>query len=227
MARPLDWESCRNYTLTVNVTDGVHFVSTTVRIQVSDVNEHRPKFHKRSFIASVAENSAAGTEVIRVAASDVDEDNTLLFSIFSAVSPDSQSKFAINENTGVITTTESLDRETTAEHTLVVLVKDRGIHSRFDLARVSINVIDMNDGYPVFRNLVSTVNIPAGSPAGTIIASVEASDSDTGLCFLLPIASVSLLSFTAFNFRRSQCGNYLPFGGFTVAVCYRPGNRCN
>ncbi|GAU98557.1 hypothetical protein RvY_09686-2 [Ramazzottius varieornatus] len=181
VARPLDWETRQNYTLTINVTDGVHMVKTIVRIHVSDVNEHRPKFHKRSFIASVAENSPPGTEVTRVAASDVDEDKALLYSIYSSVSPDSQSKFAIDENTGTITTKESLDRETTAHHTLIVLVKDRGIHSRFDLARVSINVIDMNDGYPAFRNLASTLNIPAGSPAGTVIATVEASDSDTGL----------------------------------------------
>ena len=141
MARPLDWETHRNYTLLVNVTDGVHFISTTVHVRVTDVNEHRPQFLQRTFTASVPENAPPGTEVVRVTASDHDEERRLLFSIYAAGSPASQGKFHIDENSGVITTMQELDRETTAQHTLIIVVKDRGTASRGDLAKVLINVI--------------------------------------------------------------------------------------
>ncbi|OWA49788.1 Fat-like cadherin-related tumor suppressor-like protein [Hypsibius exemplaris] len=181
VARPLDWETRRNYTLLVNVTDGVHFVPTTVHVRVGDVNEHRPQFLRRTFTASVSENAAAGTEVVRVTASDFDEEQRLLYSIYSAGSPSSQTKFHIDETSGVITTLESLDRETTAQHTLIIVVKDRGTASRGDLAKVLINVIDLNDHAPAFRERPAVVIIPSDAPVGTVVTTVEASDQDSGL----------------------------------------------
>jgi hypothetical protein len=116
-----------------------------------------------------------------VAASDLDEEQRLLYSIHSSGSPSSQAKFQIDEKTGLLTTTESLDRETTAHHTLIIAVKDRGTLSRGDLAKVLINVIDLNDHSPVFRQVPPVVLIPPGTAVGTLITTIEASDQDSGL----------------------------------------------
>ncbi|XP_055333667.1 fat-like cadherin-related tumor suppressor homolog [Paramacrobiotus metropolitanus] len=181
VARPLDWEAHRNYTLTINVTDGVHFVSTVLLVKIADVNEHRPQFIKRSFIASVPENASPGSEVVRVAASDQDEEQRLLYSIHATGSPVSAGKFHIDEHTGVITTAEALDRETVAQHILTVMVKDRGAQSRGDLAKVLINVIDLNDHAPVFTEVSQPVVVQRGLPAGATVLTMRASDRDTGL----------------------------------------------
>lgn len=65
-----------------------------------DVNDNAPQFEQPVYDVDVMENAPVGTDVCSVVASDADEDGRLLYTIHSATSSASLSKFRINSETG-------------------------------------------------------------------------------------------------------------------------------
>lgn len=58
--------------------------------------------------------------------------------------------FAIDENTGTVTTKTLLDAETTSSYTFQILVSDSGYPSNTVSSTVSVEIIDVNDNPPKF-----------------------------------------------------------------------------
>lgn len=87
----------------------------------------------------------AGHVVTRVSANDVDLSSTITYSLSSNGS--SGSPFAIDQYTGVVTLTRSLDHEEQVEYTLTVVASD-SLHQTSGELRVQ--VLDVNDNAPVF-----------------------------------------------------------------------------
>lgn len=75
-----------------------------------DINEHRPWFTQKTYSANISESTPVGTEVVRLNATDVDQDNKVLYSLHSARSSASLSAFKVDYQTGVITIMQPLDR---------------------------------------------------------------------------------------------------------------------
>lgn len=74
--RPIDREEQDLYNLTIVAEDhGSQQLSSTqlLSIQVIDVNDEAPYFEKSEYEAVVAENQPAGTTVLVVSASDMDQ----------------------------------------------------------------------------------------------------------------------------------------------------------
>ena len=80
-----------------------------------------PSFTMPSFGFSVAENSVAGTVVGTPLATDLDQGETLTYSITQG---NDDSLFAIDGTSGEITVSGNLDHEATPSHTLTVQVED-------------------------------------------------------------------------------------------------------
>lgn len=59
-------------------------------------------------------------------------------------------RFAIDASSGEIKTAVALDRETTDQHNIQVICRDKGSPSRENVVQVLINVSDINDHRPVF-----------------------------------------------------------------------------
>jgi len=65
----------------------------------------------------------------------------------------SQTKFSINQSTGVISIHESLDREQKANYTITVTASDHGNPRQTSTASVKVTVTDVNDSPPMFETV--------------------------------------------------------------------------
>lgn len=132
------------YVLTVMVTDsGVPTLSDTAQITI-DVSpaggssNSPPVANDAS--GSVAEDAAIGTSVTTVTSTDPDAGDSRTYAITAG---NTGGAFAIDSNTGEVTTATALDYETVSSYSLTVTVTDGG--GLIDNATVTITVTDVNE----------------------------------------------------------------------------------
>jgi Cadherin domain. len=77
---------------------------------VIDINDHRPTFSQKIYGVDISENVEQGTEILRLLATDEDEDKKVFYSLHAARSPASLSIFKIDSVTGSVFLNEKLDR---------------------------------------------------------------------------------------------------------------------
>ncbi|KAM4590460.1 protocadherin-16-like isoform 1-T2 [Fundulus diaphanus] len=175
--KPLDREEQDIFNLTVVAEDhGIpqRSASQTLRVQVIDVNDEAPWFEESHYEAQISENKPAGTSVLTVSASDLDQGTNGLVTYGV-----SQGSFTINPVTGVITTTKSLDRELEDYHSVTVYAKDGGLPPNYAKATVKIKVLDINDNAPVFGRLYYGIEVPENVEALPLFT-LKATDPDAG-----------------------------------------------
>uniref|UniRef100_A0A3P9L529 FAT atypical cadherin 2 n=1 Tax=Oryzias latipes TaxID=8090 RepID=A0A3P9L529_ORYLA len=180
IARKLDAARHAIYNLTVQVTDGHRSATTQAYIRVLDINEHRPVFLKPLYEVSIPEDTSPWKDILQISAQDLDSNSKLVFSIHSAVPPDSTGLFHLDPKSGVLVMTEPLDFERTAVHTLVVMVRDQEIPMKRNFAKVVIHVEDCNDHSPAFLSPRYEASISNQAPTGSEVIRVKALDKDTG-----------------------------------------------
>lgn len=69
MLKPLDFETGRDYFLTVEAWDGGTpplSAATTININLTDVNDNSPVFSSDLYTAAVSEDAAVGTFIVQV-----------------------------------------------------------------------------------------------------------------------------------------------------------------
>ena len=171
----LNYETKDSYTVTVTVSDGSQNDTITVTINVTDVNE-APVFAATNDTAlTIAENTAAGTDIgTAFAASDEDND-TLTFSLGGT----DAGSFDIGSGSGQLKTKSALDFETKPSYSVEIVVSDGNNGS--DTLEVGITVTDVDENSaPVFKEGDSTTRSVAEN-TGTGVdfgAKVEATDAD-------------------------------------------------
>jgi VCBS repeat-containing protein len=167
----LDYEANTSHTVTVRVSDGSLSSQTVLTIDVNDVNEAPGG---AGFIggSAVNENSANGTVVGTVSASDPDLGDTVTYSL----SNDAGGRFAIDPNTGVITVANGglLDFETNTSHSITVVASDGSLTSSTAL---TITVNNVNEVPSDIALSSATVNENA---VGAIIGTLSVVDPDAG-----------------------------------------------
>ena len=138
VARALDYETTQTYTLTVRAADGSLSGTANFTVNVTNVNDNAPTIAAQTL--SVAENSAAGTTVGTVAATDADGDVLTTFAITAGNTGDA---FQI-DNMGIVMvkTTAPLDFETMPTFMLTVQVSDGSMSTD---ATITINVTNVNE----------------------------------------------------------------------------------
>ena len=167
----LDREEIDEYTIEVTATRPPDVVTsrpeetatTTLTIQVLDVNDNDPVFTDAEFTPFVVnENSVVGIVVGTSNAMDADigENGRLRFSISNSAVP-----FDIDSATGVITVGGNVDYESAQSYELTVVVRDSGQTSRSDSLRYTITVVNENDNFPQFSALAYFGEVYAGAPA--------------------------------------------------------------
>ena len=123
---------------------------------------------------AVAENSASGTAVGTVNATDPNAGDTLTYAITAG---NTGGAFAINSGTGAITTAAALDHEATASYALTVTVTDDGNPALSDTATITVNVTNVNEA-PSASD--TSGSVAEDVPIGTSVATVTATDPDAG-----------------------------------------------
>ena len=94
------------------------------------------------------EDTAVGTALITVSATDADSADTADGQVSYTVVTGATSTLIVNSDTGVISLAAELDRETTAQYVMTIEASD-GTNSA--TATVTISVLDVNDNVPVFN----------------------------------------------------------------------------
>uniref|UniRef100_F7AHJ2 Desmoglein 4 n=1 Tax=Ornithorhynchus anatinus TaxID=9258 RepID=F7AHJ2_ORNAN len=136
-----------------------------LRVKVMDINDNPPVFTQNVYTAGIEENSPANTLVVKLSATDADEENNLNSKIaFKIISqePAGAPMFILNRYTGEIRTmTNFLDREQHSSYNLLVRGSDRdgapdGMSTQCDCR---IKVIDINDNFPTLEETSYSASI--------------------------------------------------------------------
>uniref|UniRef100_A0A671N3C4 Protocadherin Fat 1-like n=1 Tax=Sinocyclocheilus anshuiensis TaxID=1608454 RepID=A0A671N3C4_9TELE len=187
LEKKLDHESTKWYQLTLQAQseyDGNKVVSAVdISIQVKDVNDNRPLFESNPYEAFVVENLPGATSVIQVKATDLDSGTNghVVYNLdFNQETRDIAELFAINSETGWITTLKELDREKKNKYTVSVLATDRGDKVQLMAStKVDVTVVDVNDNPPRFTAEIYKGTVSEDDPPGGVIAILSTTDLDT------------------------------------------------
>ena len=180
-ATKLDREVYDAYNLAIICTDQGTEPLTSIkqlRVQVSDVNDHKPEFEKAFYSTEVSENNDMGTSLLTVFARDQDTGQNS--DITYELSPQVVTQIKIEPVSGLITATTSLDREAEpgGQIKFYVIAKDKGETPLSSSVQVVITLRDINDEAPYFDKPVYSFHVSEESSPATI-GSVHAVDPDS------------------------------------------------
>ncbi|KAM9314190.1 protocadherin Fat 1a isoform 2-T2 [Pholidichthys leucotaenia] len=188
LQKSLDHETTKWYQLTLLAQtrhDNYEIAaSVDVNIQVKDVNDNSPVFESNPYEAVIVENLPSGTQVIQVKAKDQDSGTNghIVYSLDHKRNTQEISElFAVNSETGWVTTLKELDRERMNKYTVFVLATDQGDKVQLVTGtRVEVTVADVNDSPPRFTAEIykGTVSEDDPPPSG-VIAILSTTDEDS------------------------------------------------
>ncbi|NQZ76559.1 MAG: T9SS type A sorting domain-containing protein, partial [Ekhidna sp.] len=165
----IDFEQTPVFTLTVAASDGQLSGTGTVTVNLTDVDDNAaPVIADQSF--DLPENSAAGTQVGTVVASDP-ESSTLTYSVTAG---NDAGAFSIDGSSGLLSVVDdsTLDFEVTPSIELTVSVSDGDLSSE---ALIIINLSDVNESPAIESQAFS---IAENADDGSSVGSVSATDPD-------------------------------------------------
>ena len=134
----------------------------------------RPIFNQSLYTADVPEDTSIGSTLLTVRA-DSQSDFDVTYSIASG---NPSETFTIEATTGNLVLSESLDFESQTDYQLQVSATDPAT-GRSATTTAVISVLDVNDNAPVF-NPIAPVALPENTPTGSVVATVMATDADSG-----------------------------------------------
>ncbi|NXK44512.1 CADN protein, partial [Chauna torquata] len=155
-----------------------------VIVGVNDINNNKPVFRECTYYSDstwVLENQPPGTYVLQVEAYDADlgVNGEVKYGLMHR--DGTSLGFSIDPDTGVITTTQSFDREKQREHTLSVTATDQAQEPLVGICQLTIFIADVNDNDPKFENSRYQYFLSEDTPVGTSFIRVAAHDSDQGV----------------------------------------------
>jgi len=202
----LDRELVDVYRMTIIAVDGGSpplTGSTELTVRVVDVNDNSPRFEHADYDVTVAEDVAAGTTLLHVAA--VDPDDGLNGQVNYELSPQagptvtggsSSLPFAVNNDTGAVVVLRSLDRDRgPSVYRFAVSARDMGADAVATTCVVMVQLTDVNDNAPdiVVDGLLTaeeatswpsssaeTARVTENTREGTFVAHVTVIDPDEG-----------------------------------------------
>ncbi|XP_074505058.1 protocadherin alpha-3-like isoform X15 [Sebastes fasciatus] len=194
LQKQLDREAMREHKLLLTAIDGgkpARSGTIEILIEVLDVNDNSPVFTKDIYSATLNENSAPGTLVIQVNATDLDEGANceIVYSFGKEVDTHLQQIFNIDPRTGKIKVTGVIDFEENENYEIDIQASDKGTIPISTYKTVIIKVIDLNDNPPEIEVTSYSKSVPEDSRIGTTVALISVNDLDSGLngkvsCFI-------------------------------------------
>ncbi|XP_067286365.1 cadherin-18 [Pseudorasbora parva] len=185
LRKPLNYEKKKQYSLHIAAENthldprlsymGSFKDDATLKITVGDVDEP-PVFSLDYYIMEVYENAKVGTEVGAVTARDPDSKNNPV-RYFIERREDKEVYFDIESISGVIRTTQLLDREDTPWHNITVMATEEDNPSLQSHVPVTVQVLDVNDNPPKV-NTEDEIIICESTRAGQVIQTISAVDKD-------------------------------------------------
>ena len=143
----LDYEKSAERKLEFNIIPMKQASSTRVIVHVRDVNDCPPTFDQSKYTDFLPESAPVGSTLLKLHASDGDSglNADIRYSLDSE-------QFIVDSYTGVVSTAALLDYETQKSYTIPVIAHDRGSPSLVGKTKLTINIENMNDNWPVFTS---------------------------------------------------------------------------
>lgn len=181
----LDREEQAAHNLILTAVDGgvpPRSGTASIIINVLDINDNAPLFTQPVYTVNVSENAAAGTVVMVLNATDLDEGSNaeLLYSYTLYTSEKTQEIFTLDQHTGEIKVKGVIDYEESQSFEMHIQAQDRGTNPLSGHCKVMVYVNDLNDNYPEVTIKSVKNAVSEDTPIGTLIAVVTVRDQDSG-----------------------------------------------
>ncbi|KAM3850266.1 protocadherin Fat 3-like [Diretmus argenteus] len=180
---PMDREKRDRYLLNLTIYDlGVPQKTTwrLLTIYVEDANDNAPQFLQGGYRTTIPENTAVGTDIIQIEATDKDlgPNGDIVYSVLT-----STTQFGINSTNGIVYVAGQLDREFVSAFNLKIEARDKAEkgNQKFSVTTLKITLEDVNDCPPAFIPSVYNARALEDLPVGTVVAWLETQDPDLGL----------------------------------------------
>ena len=221
----LDYETKTSYSVRITVSDSELTDTIDVTVNVTDVDENRaPSFADgASTTRSVAENTAANTNIgSAVAATDPDDD-TLTYTLGGT----DAASFSIVSTSGQLQTNAALDYESKSSYSVRITVSDSKLTDTID---VTINVTDVDENRaPAFTDGDNTTRsvVENTDPGVNIGSPVSATDPDNDtLTYTLGGTNAAAFSIVSFSgqLRTRAALDYETKSSYAVTVSVSDSN---
>ncbi|CAM5133572.1 unnamed protein product [Eretmochelys imbricata] len=185
LKKALDREETPEHRLLFTATDrGKPELTGTVQlvITVLDANDNAPVFNQSVYEVTVLENTANGTLVIKLNATDLDEgtNKNISYAFGNFVPPIVRAAFNLNSHTGEIRVKGDLDYEHVQLYEIRFEAQDKGHQPMTGQCSVLLHVLDVNDNAPELAVTSLFLPVPEDAPPGTVVALISVSDRDSG-----------------------------------------------
>ncbi|XP_066573597.1 protocadherin gamma-A4-like [Amia ocellicauda] len=182
LEKQLDRESQEDISLLLTAIDGGDpqmSGTVTIHITVLDANDNAPVFTQSVYKASVKENVPKDTLITTVSALDADKGANGQVTYYVSHLNDALSNvFKLDPVSGELTIVGEIDYENDQNYQLNIQAKDHG--GLADSSKIIIEVIDVNDNYPVLTLMSFSNSIPESALLGTVVAMINVQDQDSG-----------------------------------------------
>ncbi|XP_014354481.1 protocadherin-8-like [Latimeria chalumnae] len=184
----IDFESRKSYDLYIQAHDlGPNPIPAVCKItvQITDVNDNSPEISitpitsMSAGVAYITESAAVDSFVALISTSDKDSDRNGQVK-FNLQGHDHFKLQQAYEDSYMLVTTSSLDREKISEYNLTVIAEDLGSPPFKTIRQFTIRVSDENDNAPLFSKPMYEVSVLENNIPGTYITTVVARDPDLG-----------------------------------------------
>ncbi|XP_028445919.1 protocadherin gamma-A4-like [Perca flavescens] len=181
LEKELDREQQQELMVVLVATDGgspQRSGTAVIHVTVLDANDNAPVFSQAVYKTSIAENSPLESVVVTVSATDADEGiNGEVTYEFDHISDESNNLFSIDQATGEVKVSGSIDYEELSAYEIQIAAKDGlGLVSSSTLI---IDITDVNDNAPVTFIKSLTNPMPEDTLPGTEVGIVNVQDRDS------------------------------------------------
>ncbi|XP_029021009.1 protocadherin gamma-C5-like [Betta splendens] len=154
-----------------------------VEVEILDINDNSPIFPSQNIILEISESTAAGARFPVETAQDIDVGVNSVRSY--TISKDDYFSLKIKDVSGgrkvpELVLSKPLDREKKAKHQLQLTALDGGNPVKSGTSLITINVLDINDNFPIFEKNVYKVSLSENTAQGASILQLIARDIDEG-----------------------------------------------
>ncbi|XP_040904373.1 protocadherin-12 isoform X2 [Toxotes jaculatrix] len=161
--------------------------STLVRVNIQDSNDNSPTFEDSSPTVELPEDTARGTTIINLKATDPDQgaNGEVVYSLSKHTRAEVQRLFYVDPQSGAVSLRAPLDYEAHTSYEVIVQARDRGPNAIPSHCKLHVKLRDVNDNAPRIHMTWTPPNSPVatvleGALDDTFLALVMVSDADSG-----------------------------------------------
>uniref|UniRef100_A0A672FMT3 Si:ch73-379j16.2 n=1 Tax=Salarias fasciatus TaxID=181472 RepID=A0A672FMT3_SALFA len=177
----VDFEDTELYRLDLQASDKGQppwAAESRVMIKIRDINDNKPEIEVTPLSNLIPEDSKTGTVIALISVTDRDSEvnGKVTCKISDGIPFDLTP--SIEENMYSLVTKSRLDRETATLYEITITATDCGEPQLSTVKTLSVQVADVNDNAPIFRQNPLELYLVENNTPGTSIFSVSAVDND-------------------------------------------------